>query len=167
MELLVSSSQNRWYIKLLAVCLVVFAVVLTSLLTATNALAASDALKITVYRDPSCSCCEGWIEHLTTQGFQPRNVLTSNIDTLKQQYGVPNDLASCHTAVINGYVIEGHVPADEIKRLLAEQPHVTGIAVPGMVVGTPGMESGDVREPFSVFSFDEQENAEVFNQYSF
>lgn len=107
------------------------------------------------------------MDHLTTQGFQPRNVLTSDIDTIKQQYGVPNELVSCHTAVINGYVIEGHVPADEIKRLLAEQPHVTGIAVPGMTVGTPGMESGDVREPFSVFSFDEQENTEVFNQYSF
>ena len=105
--------------------------------------------------------------HLTTQGLQPRNVLTSDIDAIKQKYRVPNDLASCHTAVINGYVIEGHVPANEIKRLLAEQPHVTGIAVPGMIVGTPGMESGDVREPFNVFSFDEQGNREVFNQYAF
>lgn len=166
MELKLSSSQSRQYIKLLAVRLVVIVAVIW-LVTATSALAASKALKITVYRDPSCSCCGGWMEHLTSQGFQPRNVLTSDIDALKQQYGVPNDLASCHTAVINGYVIEGHVPADEIKRLLAEQPHITGIAVPGMPVGAPGMESGDVREPFSVFSFDKQENMEVFNQYSF
>lgn len=88
------------------------------------------------------------------------------MNALKQQYGVPNDLASCHTAVINGYVIEGHIPADDIKRLLAEQPMVAGIAVPEMPIGSPGMESGDVREPFTVFSFDKQ-GTEAFNQYSF
>lgn len=162
----VSSSQIRLYIKLIAVCFVAIAAAI-SLTTATSAAAASIASKITVYRDPSCSCCGGWIEHLTAQGFQPRNVLTSNIYALKQQYGVPNDLASCHTAVINGYIIEGHVPADEIKRLLAEKPDVAGITVPGMPIGTPGMESGNIREPFTVFSFDEQGNKQVFNHYSF
>ncbi len=104
------------------------------------------------------------MKHLTAQGFHPRNVLTSEIYTLKQQYGVPDDLASCHTAVINGYIVEGHVPAADIKRLLAEKPDVTGLTVPGMPIGTPGMESGDVREPFAVLSFDEQ-GTKVFKQH--
>ena len=163
----VSIPQLSRYIKQIVVFLVAIAVVM-SLTTATSAATASVPLEITVYRDPFCSCCEGWIDYLTNQGFQPTSVKTSTIDTLKQQYGVPNDLASCHTAVINGYVVEGHVPADDIKRLLAEQPKdVAGISVPGMPIGTPGMESGDVREPFTVFSFDKQGNTEVFKKYSF
>lgn len=159
-----SSFQSNRYIKLLAAWLVAIGVVIV-LTTQTSAAATSDNLGITVYRDPSCSCCSGWMNYLTTQGFQPRNVLTSDMNALKQQYGVPNDLASCHTAEINGYVIEGHVPAEDIKRLIAEKIDVAGIAVPNMPIGTPGMESGDVREPFSVFSFDKQGNTEVFNQY--
>ena len=163
----VSIPQLSRYIKPIVVFFVAIAVVM-SLTTATSAATASVPLEITVYRDPFCSCCEGWIDYLTNQGFQPTSVKTSTIETLKQQYGVPNDLVSCHTAVINGYVVEGHVPADDIKRLLAEQPNdVAGISVPGMPIGTPGMESGDVREPFTVFSFDKQGNTEVFKKYSF
>ena len=160
-------SQLSRYIKPIVGFLVAIAVVM-SLTTATSAATASVPLEITVYRDPFCNCCEGWIDYLTNQGFQPTSVKTSTIDTLKQQYGVPNDLVSCHTAVINGYVVEGHVPADDIKRLLAEQPNdVAGISVPGMPIGTPGMESGDVLEPFTVFSFDKQGNTQVFKKYSF
>lgn len=150
MHLNVLSSQIRRYLKPLIICLVA---VIISLSMTSSAEAASEALKITVYRDPSCTCCGGWVKHLTAQGFQPKNVMTSNMDALKQKYGVPEDLASCHTAIINGYVIEGHVPADNIKHLLAEKSNVSGIAVPGMPLGTPGMESGDVREPFTVVSF--------------
>jgi hypothetical protein len=87
------------------------------------------------------------------------------MDAVKQQYGVPGDLASCHTAVINGYVVEGHVPTEDIKQLIAKQPNVVGIAVPGMPVGTPGMEAGEVREPFTVFSFNKQGHSEAINQY--
>lgn len=163
MKLNTLSSPLRRYLKLFAVCLVGVIILLAAV---TGAEAATGDLKITVYRNPSCSCCGGWMDYLTTQGFQPRNVLTPDMNALKQQYGVPNDLASCHTAVINGYVIEGHIPADDIKRLLV-QPTVAGIAVPDMPIGTPGMESGDIREPFTVFSFDEQGNTKAFNQYSF
>ena len=148
------------------IALYLVAGVIIWLATATGAEAASKASEITVYRNPSCSCCGGWIAHLTAQGFQPRNVLTSDMDALKEQYRVPNDLASCHTAVLDGYVIEGHVPANDIKRLIAEKLDVAGIAVPGMPIGTPGMESGNVQEPFTVFSFDEQGNAEAFNHHS-
>ena len=160
------SSQIRQFVKLLTLGLVTIAAMIV-LWSEPSMAAASKASKITVYRDPSCSCCGGWIAHLAASGFQPIEISTLNMDTLKQQHSVPNDLASCHTAVMQGYVIEGHVPVEDIKRLLAEHPKVTGIAVPGMPVGTPGMENGDQREPFTVFSFDKQGNARAFNQYTF
>lgn len=166
MDIKVSASQIRQTIKRFAACLVAIAAIIL-LTTTTRAEAASDALEMTVYRDPACSCCGGWIDHLAAEGFQPSNVPTPDMDALKQQYGVPDELESCHTAVIDGYIIEGHVPADDIKRLLAEHPDVVGIAVPGMPTGTPGMESGDTRDSFTVFSFDEQGHTDVFNQYSF
>ena len=149
MHLNVFSSYRRC-LKLLIISVVA---VIISLATTASAEASSETSKITVYRDPSCSCCGGWVRHLAANGFQPKSVITSDMDALKQKLGVPQDLVSCHTAVINGYVIEGHVPADDIKRLLAEKPTVSGIAVPGMPLGTPGMESGNVREPFTVVPF--------------
>ncbi len=153
-------------IKQIMLGLVTIALVLLLAVVSKQTVLADD-LNIMVYRDPSCSCCEGWVENLTRHGFAPGNVSTSNMAAVKQQYHVPEALASCHTAVIDGYVIEGHVPVDDIKRLLAEKPNVLGIAVPGMPIGTPGMESGDKKDPFTVFSFDAQGNKQVFNQYSF
>lgn len=97
---------------------------------------------ITVHKDPSCGCCSGWVQHLQKAGF-PTNVLdTSDIDAVKKRLGVPDDLAACHTAELSGYVIEGHVPATALKRFLAEKPNATGLAVPGMPIGSPGMEGG-------------------------
>jgi hypothetical protein len=163
------STQLRQCIELLAplaaIGLVVFVSVAVLVLTPATPAAATP--EISVYRDPACRCCGGWIEHLTHEGFQPSNLPTADIDALKQQYGVPDALTSCHTAVIDGYVIEGHVPAGDIKRLLAEQPDVVGIAVPGMPIGTPGMESDTAeREAFTVFTFGEQ-GTTVFNPHPF
>lgn len=93
-----------------------------------------------VNKDPSCGCCSGWVEHVRAAGFQAKVVELSNLAPLKARLGVPRDLHSCHTAEIAGYAIEGHVPASAIKRLLAERPTATGLAVPGMPVGSPGME---------------------------
>lgn len=126
---------------------------------------AAQARNITVYRSPSCGCCGGWIDYMKKQGFQTKDLLTSDLEAVKQKYKVPDKLTSCHTAVINGYVIEGHVPANDIKRLLQEKPNVAGISVPQMPVGTPGMEAGDRRDPFTVFSFDKKGTAKVFNKY--
>lgn len=165
-----SGSQIRYQIRCCLTLLVVSAVMVAAVIGLSpivSAEAASDAGEITVYRDPSCHCCGRWMDHLTVHGFRPENVESADMNTLKQQYGVPADLMSCHTALINGYWIEGHVPAADIQRLLAEQPEVAGIAVPGMPVGTPGMESGDQRDSFTVFSFDKQGNTNVFNQYQF
>lgn len=93
-----------------------------------------------VHKDPSCSCCGAWVEHLRKSGFRAEIVLEADVEPTKQRLGVPEPLWSCHTAEIGGYVIEGHVPAAAIHRLLAERPSVRGLAVPGMPIGSPGME---------------------------
>jgi hypothetical protein len=125
----------------------------------------STALNATVYRSLDCNCCGGWIDHLKAQGFKITDFSVPDIETVKQKYNVPDNLSSCHTAIVNGYVIEGHVPADDIKRLLQEKPNVVGLSVPQMPVGTPGMEMGNQKDPFSVFSFDGNNSVAVFNKY--
>ena len=98
--------------------------------------------EVMVHRDPSCGCCGAWAEHLRRAGFPVKITETSNLDAIKQRLGVPADLISCHTAEGRGYVIEGHVPAAAIQRLLLEKPEAAGLAVPGMPIGSPGMEGG-------------------------
>lgn len=119
----------------------------------------------TVYRSPECSCCGGWIKHLKAQGFRIKDFPTPDIDLVKQKYHVPDNLTSCHTAIVNGHVIEGHVPADDIKRLLQHSPNTLGLSVPQMPVGTPGMEMGNQKDPFSVFSFDRHSRIAVYKDY--
>ena len=119
----------------------------------------------TVYRSPECSCCGGWIKHLKAQGFRIKDFPTADMDLVKRQYNVPDNLTSCHTAIVNGHVIEGHVPADDIKRLLQDSPNTLGLSVPQMPVGTPGMEMGNQKDPFSVFSFDRNSRIAVFKDY--
>ncbi|MCP1549391.1 MULTISPECIES: DUF411 domain-containing protein [Methylobacteriaceae] len=100
---------------------------------------AQDLPTVAVTKDPTCGCCEKWVAHLRENGFTV-TVTEGPVNPLKVRLGVPRDLASCHTAQVGGYVVEGHVPAGAIKRLLAERPQGTGLAVPGMPVGSPGME---------------------------
>lgn len=97
---------------------------------------------ITVHKDPSCGCCSGWVRHLQQAGFVTTVVETRDLDAAKKRLGVPDDLAACHTAEVSGYVVEGHVPALALKRFLAERPNAAGLAVPGMPIGSPGMEGG-------------------------
>ena len=101
--------------------------------------AAGSLPRVAVTKDPNCGCCEAWVAHLRTAGF-PVAVTTGPVAPLKATLGVPRALASCHTAQVGGYVIEGHVPAEAITRLLTEKPAATGLAVPGMPIGSPGME---------------------------
>ena len=108
---------------------------------------------VIVYKTEGCGCCNGWVEHLQAAGFtvDARNV--TDLMSIKRDAGVPAADASCHTALVDGYVVEGHVPAEEIRRLLTERPAVLGIAVPGMPVGSPGME-GPCAKPYEVLTFD-------------
>lgn len=112
------------------------------LLGSGRAAAATEDRVITVHKDPRCGCYTEWIKHLQKAGYATRGIDADDIDAVKQRLGVPPELAACHTAEVAGYAIEGHVPADAIKRLLMEKPTATGIAVPGMPVGSPGMEGG-------------------------
>ena len=110
--------------------------------------------KLTVTKDPTCGCCASWAEHVRGAGFPVEIVETNELNRVKTRLGVPGNLAACHTAEVDGYVIEGHVPARAIERLLAERPPVKGLAVPGMPVGSPGMEvDGTPPEAFDVIAF--------------
>ena len=122
--------------------------------------------EITVYKSPSCGCCNKWVKHLEENGFKVKAEDVSDVIPYKIKYGVTPQLASCHTAVIEGYTIEGHVPASDIKRLLMEKPALQGLSVPQMPVGTPGMEQGDRKDPYQVISFDRDGRTGVFTDYS-
>lgn len=93
-----------------------------------------------VHRDPLCGCCGAWVDHLVAAGFPVEVIETRELGRVRARLGIPGHLASCHTAEIDGYLVEGHVPAGAIKRLLAERPQATGLSVPGMPIGSPGME---------------------------
>jgi hypothetical protein len=107
-----------------------------------GALFAATEARVTVHKDPTCGCCSGWVQHLHDAGFATKVFDTTDIDAVKRRLGVPDDLAACHTAEVAGYIIEGHVPAAALARFLAEKPNATGLAVPGMPIGSPGMEGG-------------------------
>jgi hypothetical protein len=109
---------------------------------------AANAVQLTVMKSPYCGCCAKWIEHVQQHGFTVKVVDTEDMASVKKRLGVPDRLASCHTTMAGGYFIEGHVPAADIKRLLAQKPKATGIAVPGMPAGSPGMEAAG-KEPYA------------------
>lgn len=125
-----------------------------------------EARQVVAFRSPTCGCCGNWVEHMRTQGFEVEDNVVDDVEAVKQEYNVPTDLASCHTAIVNGYVIEGHIPAADISRLLTEKPDVAGIAVPGMPIGSPGMESGDIQQPYTVYTFAEDGSTDVFQEHS-
>lgn len=122
--------------------------------------------QIRVYKTSTCGCCVDWITHLEQNGF---DVIAHNVPKTgpyRLKFGVPPDMASCHTAVVDGYALEGHVPATEIRRLLIERPKALGLAVPGMPVGSPGMEvDGTRRDAFDVVLFGEEGSRKVYQHY--
>ncbi|RED16662.1 DUF411 domain-containing protein [Parasphingopyxis lamellibrachiae] len=121
--------------------------------------------EIVVHKSPSCGCCNLWIDHVRAAGFQVRAVDVADTTPIATRLGVPANLRSCHTAEIGGYVIEGHVPAREIRRLLTERSDAAGLAVPGMPLGSPGMEMGDRRENYDVILFDRAGGTRIFASY--
>lgn len=119
--------------------------------------------EITVYKTPSCQCCQAWGEHLEDNGFRVTFENTMALSRIKEQHGVPSELAACHTALVHGHVIEGHVPAEVIQRFLAEGSPAAGLAVPGMPIGSPGMEvPGRLPERYEVFVFDQVGEQDVY-----
>jgi len=127
--------------------------------------AAQAAQQITVYKTPSCGCCKKWVSYLEANGYQVKTQDMPDLRFIKTMSGVQPPYASCHTAVIDGYVVEGHVPVADIERLLQERPPVIGIAVPGMPVGSPGMEQGDRRDNYAVVTLEQDGTAKVFAEH--
>ena len=120
---------------------------------------------VTVFKDPNCGCCSAWIEHLRKHAFKVTARDTSDVASIKRSGRVPQQLVSCHTAFVNGYVIEGHVPAEDIQRLLEEKPKIAGLAVAGMPIGSPGMEVGNRRDKYEVIAFNRDGTTSVFARH--
>jgi hypothetical protein len=119
---------------------------------------------IEVWKDPNCGCCANWVKHLESNGFRV-TVNDRGNSAARARLGVPTKLGSCHTAQIGGYAIEGHVPADDIRRLLVQRPDAVGLAVPGMPIGSPGMEQGASREPYDVLLVLKDGRTRVYQSY--
>lgn len=120
--------------------------------------------EVRVYKSPSCGCCTGWVAHMTDAGFKVKVEDVGNT-AARRLLGIPAALGSCHTAEVAGYAIEGHVPATEVRRLLAERPRARGLAVPGMPIGSPGMEDGNARDAYDVLLVKLDGTTSVFKSY--
>lgn len=124
----------------------------------------ADAGAVTVYKSASCGCCKDWVTHMEANGFSVKSVDVDDLRPHKSRYGISPSLASCHTAVVDGYVVEGHVPADDIRRMLRERPAIQGLAVPGMPAGSPGMEQGH-QDRYNVLAIDKSGSISVYASY--
>ena len=121
--------------------------------------------QMTVYKSSTCGCCSKWVEHMQANGFDVKAIDVDDIDKVKRERGVPADAASCHTAIVNGYIVEGHVPADAVMKVLKEKPAIAGIAVPGMPMGSPGMEvPGGQKEAFNIVAFDKAGKTSIYQK---
>ena len=122
---------------------------------------------IDVYKTSTCGCCHIWVEHLRSSGFTVRTTDVEDLSAIKARHGVPSKLQSCHTGVVDGYVVEGHVPAADIQKMLKERPKVAGLAVPGMPIGSPGMEvKGVTPQPFDVMAFEKSGTSSVYASHN-
>lgn len=121
--------------------------------------------EVVMHKDPNCGCCAKWARHLEANGFRVRSVDEIDMEAVKRRFAVPPRLTSCHTARVGGYVIEGHVPASAIRRLLREKPALAGLSAPGMPAGSPGMEVPGEREAYDVVSFDAAGRSRVFERF--
>jgi hypothetical protein len=125
----------------------------------------SAAVEVTVFKSPTCGCCTAWVEHLRQHAFTVVSKDTSDVGGVKRTARVPSNLYSCHTAFVNGYVVEGHVPAEDIQRMLKDKPKIAGIAVAGMPAGSPGMEVGSRKDPYNVVAFRRDGSTSVFAKH--
>lgn len=120
---------------------------------------------VEVYKNPDCGCCGAWVDHLKAAGFPVKVHETPDTGPVRKRHGIPDAFGSCHTGVVGGYALEGHVPAADVKRLLATKPAAAGLSVPGMPVGSPGMEVGSRKDPFQVLLIDKAGRSSVFATY--
>jgi hypothetical protein len=137
---------------------------MAAILALTSACLSAADPQIKVYKTVTCGCCGKWVDHLKANGFEPVVENVQNLSEYRRQFGVPENLQSCHTATVGGYTVEGHVPAADIKRMLKEKPKAKGLAVPGMPLGSPGMEAPR-SQPYAVLLFQNGGQTSVFQKY--
>lgn len=138
-----------------------------AMLTACFGAAAAPTPQLTVYKTPWCGCCSGWVDHMRASGFAAiRIVEQEDLAPVRRRFGIPDRYASCHTGVVSGYALEGHVPASDVRKLLAQRPNAAGLAVPGMPLGSPGMEAGDRKEPFETMLVLKDGTSRVFTRHA-
>jgi len=156
------NSKQKIFTRLSSVIAIASAMLGANLLTTPAAFAAD----IVVYKNPSCGCCGKWVEHMEQAGHNVKVQNRNNLDKQKLQYGVPSNVQSCHTAVVDGYFIEGHVPASDVEHLLSQRPDIKGLAVPGMPSGSPGMDyPGTKAVPYKVYAITKDGHPDIFSQH--
>ena len=140
--------------------------VASTIMESSNSIAhtSEGAILVTMYKNEGCMCCTRWAEHMNKEGFNVTEKVTRQLGVIKSEQGISNELASCHTAMIDGYVVEGHVPPVDVKRLLEERPDAIGLSVPGMPEGSPGME-GPNPDPYDVLLINSDGSTSVFSSY--
>jgi hypothetical protein len=145
----------------------IFAASLPVIATLAVAAQPKTAPSVVVYKTPTCGCCSQWVTHLKSNGFQveANDVSDAQVRAVGASAGVSDTLASCHTAKVGGYIVEGHVPAADIHRMLKEKPAIAGIAAPGMPMGSPGMEQGGRKDPYDVIAFTKDGKRSVFAKH--
>jgi len=144
----------------------IFSLALSSMaFPALPAMADSALPQVEVFKSPYCGCCGAWVEHMKGAGFPVKVNLVDDTTAMRKRVGLPDQFGSCHTALVSGYAIEGHVPAVEVKRLLAQKPDAIGLAVPSMPPGSPGMEMGSRKDPYNVYLIDRSGRGTVFASY--
>lgn len=119
---------------------------------------------VTMYKNPGCECCDRWAEYMQRNGYKVTVHASRNTNAIKGEYGVPREMRSCHTAIVDGYVVEGHVPVEDVNRLISERPEAVGIATPGMPASSPGMNTA-LNEPFEVYLFDDNGHNTVYARH--
>jgi hypothetical protein len=124
------------------------------------------AAELKIYKSPYCGCCGAWVDHVTANGLKPVVQDMDDVTPVAKKVGVPDAMRSCHTAVIGGYFVEGHVPASDIRKLLRERPKARGIAVPGMPIGSPGMEQGNRRDAYDTLLVLQDGSTRVFVKHN-
>jgi hypothetical protein len=120
--------------------------------------------RLVIYKSPACGCCGNWVNHVKANGFQTEIHDVDDVNAIKSKHGVPEELYSCHTALADGYVFEGHVPSDLVTKVLKEKPKIVGIAAPGMPIGSPGMEMGGRKDPYKIIAFTRDGKTSVYAQ---
>lgn len=138
--------------------------ILISILLTTSVFA-MEGKKMTVYKSPSCGCCSKWIDIMKTKGFEVKTIVSNNMNQIKSKVGITQKTSSCHTAIVDGYVIEGHVDYSAVKKMLTEKPDIIGITVPGMPVGSPGMEQGNMKQAYNILSIKKNGSLNIYEKH--